>query len=306
MRGEFSASAAPHVEALRRVMLANHRYAGGLIERAELRFGAPWVSDFDGLLKSLFQDEAALSLAARGYSAFAFDSMRRQKRFEKILRYEEKAYADAVQEVYLNERYMLEEYLPGLLLSHFLWPHCYQQLQFFDTAFLARVGRFFESSFIDVGVGSGLFSRRILEKVPSARGRGFDISPASCNYAARHVASVGAAARYEVICLDVRAHPIGSADWLVCTDVLEHLEHPVEFLKVLRGALRPGGRAFISAAVNAAHADHIYLYRSAHEVEAHLVEAGFVIEQGCFANAFAPPGQGVPVPAAAAFVVYEK
>lgn len=306
MSGEYSGSAAPRVEALRRLILAKHRYAGGLIERAELRFGSRWVSDFDGLLASLFKDDAELALAAKGYSAFAFDSMRRQKKFEKSLRYEDKAYADAVQEVYLNERYMRAEYLPGLLLSHFLWPHYYQQLQFFDAAFLTHLGQFSESDFIDVGVGSGLFSRRILERVPSARGRGFDISPASCSYAASNVESVGAAARYEVICQDVRAHPIGSADWLVCTDVLEHLEHPVEFLKVLRGALRPGGRAFVSAAVNAAHADHIYLYRSAHEVEAHLVEAGFIIEQGYFANAFAPPGQGVPVPAAAAFVVYEK
>jgi hypothetical protein len=39
--------------------------------------------------------------------------------------------------------------------------------------------------------------------------------------------------------------------------------------------LRPAGRAFITAAITAPNADHIYLYEDVAAVEAQLVEAGF-------------------------------
>jgi 2-polyprenyl-3-methyl-5-hydroxy-6-metoxy-1,4-benzoquinol methylase len=94
------------------------------------------------------------------------------------------------------------------------------------------------------------------------------------------------------------------ADWLVCVEVLEHLEDPVAFLRGLRAAMAPGAKAFITAAINAAHADHIYLYRSADDVLAHLIEAGFTLEQSFVGAAYKPSAPGVPVPEAAAFIVY--
>lgn len=304
MSNEISGLNAPSVEALRRAIAENHRFSRGLIERAEATFGADWVDDFEKLLAPLFPTEADLATAARGYSAFAFDSMRQQKAFEESRQYKNKSYAEVAEEIYLNEQHMLSEYLPGLLLSHFLWPHHYRQIQFFDAAFLAPIRRSDRPEFAEVGIGTAVFSRRILELVPNARGHGYDISPSSCRYAQAHVAAIGAAKRYEVNCQDILVQAITPVPWLVCVEVLEHLENPLEFLRALRAALVPGGRAFITAAVNAAHADHIYLYRSAHEVEQQLVEAGFAIEQGFSASAFAPPETGVPVPVAAAFVVY--
>jgi hypothetical protein len=86
--------------------------------------------------------------------------------------------------------------------------------------------------------------------------------------------------------------------------VLEHLEDPVAFLRGLRATMAPGAKAFITAAVNAAHADHIYLYRSADDVLAHLIDAGFTLEQSFVGAAYKPPAPGVPVPQAAAFIVY--
>jgi hypothetical protein len=68
--------------------------------------------------------------------------------------------------------------------------------------------------------------------------------------------------------------------------------------------MAPGAKAFITAALNAAHADHIYLYRTPEAVLAHLVEAGFTLEQSFVGAAYKPSAPGVPVPLAAAFVVY--
>ena len=294
------------VEALRRVFAERHRLSGALIERAQQAFGASWTADFDRMLGSLFADDESLALAAKGYSSFAFDSMRRQKAFEVSREYPNKTYAQAASEVYFNEQHMASEYLPGLLLSHFLWPHHYRQIQFFDTAFVEPLSRSQSAEFAEVGIGTALYSRRILEQVSVSHGTGYDISPSSCRYAEQHVSAVDAAARYQVRCQDILEHPIEPVPWLVCVEVLEHLEDPVGFLRALHAALRPGGKAFITAAVNAAHADHIYLYRESHEVAQQLQQAGFAIEQSFSATAFAPSAPGVPVPEAAAFVVYRS
>ena len=111
--------------------------------------------------------------------------------------------------------------------------------------------------------------------------------------------------RYQVQLRDITTEPMESkTDWLVCVEVLEHLDDPVSFLRGLRRNMASGGKAFITAALNAAHTDHIYLYRNGAEVMAHLTEAGFTMEQSFVANAYKPVATDIPVPAAAAFVVY--
>lgn len=294
---------APHVAQLQHIFDQNHRLARPLVARAVASFGAPWVRDFEATLAALFDVPGSLELAARGYAAFAFDSLRRQKAFEAAGEYPNKSYADAAREVYFNADHMAREYLPGLLLSHYLWPHHYRQLRFFDTAFLAPMQLAGDVRFAEVGVGTGVYSARLLRSLAQARGAGYDISPSSCEYAQAHVHAIGAAGRYALHQHDVMSQPVPPVPWLVCVEVLEHLEDPLAFLRALRAALAPGGRAFITAALNAAHADHIYLYRTPEEVWQQLQQAGFVLEQSFTAAAYAPPAPGLPVPLAAAFVV---
>jgi hypothetical protein len=294
----------PRVAQLQSLFEERHRFSSGLIGRAVASFGTKWAIDFEQALGSLFTGAGLLEAAAKGYTSFAFDSMRRQKAFEVAREYPHKTYAQAAGEVYFNERHMTEEYLPGLLLSHYLWPHHYRQLQFFDTAFVGAMSVSPENHFAEVGVGTAVYSRRILTKLPTSTGAGFDISPSSCRFAEDHVRAAGAQARYTMHRQDIIAQPITPVPWLVCVEVLEHLEQPVEFLRALRAGLAPGGKAFITAALNAAHADHIYLYRSGEEVWEHLHAAGFNLEQFFVAAAYAPPGKDLPVPLAAAFVVY--
>jgi len=199
---------------------------------------------------------------------------------------------------------MLEEYLPGLLLSHYLWPHHYRQLRFFETAFVERMRVAGATLFVEVGVGTGLYSGALLRSLPEAQGLGLDISPWSKAFCERQLSSQALADRYEVQLRDVTAASLApKAEWLVCVEVLEHLDDPVAFLRALRANLAHGGSAFITAAVNAAHADHIYLYRDAGEVLAHLRQAGFSLEQGFVGAAYKPRVPGIPVPEVVAFVV---
>lgn len=294
---------APRTQRLQALFAQHHRLSAGLIGRAIAAFGAPWLQAFEQLLAGFFADDATLAAAARGYSQFALDAMRRQKAFEASGAYPHKSHAQAAAEVYFNARHMADDYLPGLLLSHYLWPHHYRQLQFFETAFIAPMRLANDQRFAEVGVGTGLYSQQLLAALPGALGAGYDISPSACEFAAMHLLRFGLQQRYTLHQQDILQTPMPAVPWLVCVEVLEHLDDPVVFLRALRAALPSGGRAFITAALNAAHADHIHLYRHSEEVWQDLQAAGFVLEQSCTSAAYAPPRPGVPVPLAAAFVV---
>ena len=298
-------SQTPRLAHLQFLFDQRHRFSRALASKAIAAFGNEWAVDFEGALAVLCPDIEMLGAAAKGYSAFAFDSMRRQKAFEKALEYPHKTYAQAASEVYFNDKHMTEEYLPGLLLSHYLWPHHYRQLQFFDTAFIGAMRSNPDCRFAEVGVGTAVYSRRVLTRLHGSNGAGYDISPSSCRFASGLLRDEITKGRYAMHQQDIIAQPITpGVPWLICVEVLEHLEQPVEFLRGLRACLAPGGKAFITAALNAAHSDHIYLYRTGEEVWDHLRAAGFSLEQSMLATAYEPPGDGVPVPMAAAFVVY--
>lgn len=269
--------------------------------RAEL--GPQWARILDESVRRLFPGEAELTAAVQGYSRFAMHVLRLQMRFEKERAYVAKSYAEALAEVYSNEAYMRSEYLPGLLLSHYLWPHHYRQRLFFENVFVAEMRRAGARSFYDVGVGTGFYSRLALVGIPGLQGVGYDISPSSKSFAEWHARSFGVADRFRVELRDVVDNPPTPTDWLVSVEVLEHLEDPAHFLRGLRAILSEGGKAFVTTALNAPNADHIYLYRNAAEVCAQLDEAGFAVEQYFCALAGTPSCKGAPVAEVAAFVV---
>ena len=273
------------------------------VARSRGTLGEGWATLFDQALVWLIPDETTLAAAVSGYSRFALEALRLQARFEKDGVYASKSYADVSDNVYANDAYMTSCYLPGLLLSNYLWPHHYWQIRYFQEFFVAEMVRRRADRFYDIGVGTGLYSRLALVGAPRTRGVGIDISPSSKAFAELHVGAFGAGGRYGVGLRDIVKRPAPPLDWLICVEVLEHLEDPVEFLRALRAMLRPGGLAFIGTALSAANADHIYLYRTTDEIKAQLEQAGFAVEHAFCAAAGPPRGPSIPVPEVAAFVV---
>lgn len=274
------------------------------LKRQRETFGADWLQQFgETLCRFISTSDQRLSAAVRGYVNFAVSGMRLQKKFEKTLQYEKKSYAEASSAVYQNRDYMFGSYLPGLLLSHYLWPHHYQQLQFYQRAFLPHVASAEVKEFCDVGPGTGFYSRQLLTGVPQARGWAFDLSPYALEYSAAQLAAFGVSDRWQKKLQDVvLATPDRQWPFLVCIEVLEHLEDPLVFLKALRKMLAPGGRGLISAAVTAPNEDHIFLYNSGDEVQAQIEEAGFSVTSRQEDRAYVPKGSE-PVPINAAFIV---
>jgi SAM-dependent methyltransferase len=273
------------------------------ISRQRAALGEAWAAAFDETIERLLPGDEDVALAVDGYSRFALDVLRLQARFDQSGEYESKSYASVATDVYANDEYMRTCYLPGLLLSQYLWPHHYRQAQFFQRGFVQDMIRGGADRFYDVGVGTGFYSRLALVGAGRVSGLGFDISPSSRDYAIRQAGAFAAGDRYAVEIRDVVRDPADPVDWLICVEVLEHLEDPIEFLGALRGLLRPGGKAFIATALNAPNADHIYLYRTADEVVGQLRQAGFGIEQYYCALAGKPARADLPVAEVASFIV---
>ena len=301
----LEAASTPSLVKMSELFRINHRFAAGIVNRGARLFGEVWANEFEHLVSALFPNTESLAKAVKGYAMFATQSMRLQAKFERERQYKAKTHEQASNEIYFNEMHMMEEYLPGLLLSHYLWPHHYRQLQFFDRTFVQAMYVAEATSFMEVGIGTGVYSGLILRKLSKIKGKGVDISPSSKKFTEAKMAALGLANRYQVELRDVTLTPIQPrTEWLVCVEVLEHLDDPVAFLRGLRQNMAPGARAFITAALNAAHADHIYLYRNSNEVISHLVEAGFTLEQSFVCAAYKLSSPEVPVPEVAAFIVF--
>ena len=253
-------------------------YSGGWREALEMN-GAPWEDEISDRISRLFGSSPSKewSEAVDGYAEFCTDALRAQVFFEKFGRYPESDYASVVASYYEDEDYMNRRYLPGQYLSHYIWPHHYQMLSRYRDNLLESIRGDVEV-FYEVGVGCGMYSLQTLLRLPDCSGIGFDISPFSTAFTSRVITAHGLGERYETRTQDAFVNgPEKLADLVVSQEVLEHLPDPALFITQLREMTREGGWGYITAAINAAHTDHIYLYRSPAEVSEQLLDGGWTI-----------------------------
>ncbi len=265
-------------QALCAEMLRTYPVLASVFTEAPARFGKGWageaVPNIEAMYGSITEPlSKRLLQALDGYAEFANDSMRSQVFYERNGRYRASNYEEVRQQCYLNEEHMTQRYLPGMWLTHFIWPQHYHMLKGFITGLLPRLSNC--RTFFEVGVGCGMYSKVTLETIPHSSGVGFDISQFSLDYTGQVMAAFGLQQRYQLEQRDVREGYEISCDFLICQEVLEHLENPAEFCRWLFNLVRPGGHAYITAALNAAHSDHIYLFHSPADLEEMVRAAGF-------------------------------
>ena len=131
---------------------------------------------------------------------------------------------------------------------------------------------------------------------------GIDISPFSRHFTRHHVERWGYGDRLSSLDVDILARRLEPFPCIQSVEVLEHMRDPQAFLHGLRKLLAPGGSGFITAAITAPEADHIYLYWTPDEVIVQLRHAGFAVNDYLEERAYdGAPGEHVPK--VAAFVV---
>ena len=249
-------------------------------EQSRAQFGEAWEQEISENIVRVFGAEPSQRWdeAVDGYAEFCTEALRAQVFFEKHGHYKASNYQEVLKECYHDADYMEKRYLPGQYLSHSIWPHHQRMLRHFTDVLLPKIAADV-SLFYEVGVGCGMYSQKTLQALPQARGVGYDISDNALKLTERVVRAHGLADRYEIRNQDIIAQPIErKADFVISQEVLEHLEDPQAFIHGLFAAARPGGWAYITAAINAAHTDHIYRYRSPDEVRAQIERAGWQVQ----------------------------
>jgi len=295
----------PNVNYIKNQLEINFSFLSAVIERQYNSFGESWLKFFEEDLGFyLDSDPERLKNAVAGYGEFALESMKLQIKFQVNKEYENKSFEEASSEVYLNEDYMFNLYLPGLYLSHFLWAHHYKQHIFFMDKFLPLVKQHSGGLFYDVGVGTGFYSKEMLKNISTINGEGFDLSPYSLRHTKAMLSSRKLGDRYKINLSNIVTNPPKKkVPFILSIEVLEHLENPEEFLCALNNMLGDGGLGLISAAINAANADHIYLYKNTNEVKEQIEKCGFKIIDYIQDEAYPPKKDEELVPVNASFIV---
>jgi len=98
---------------------------------------------------------------------------------------------------------------------------------------------------VDLGCGSGVLLEKIGRGLPEAELFGIDVEPSALAMAAQRLPKASLLA---MDLDDLVPTPAGweKMDAVVCSEVLEHLAHPLPALRLARKLLRPGGRVVVT------------------------------------------------------------
>jgi 2-polyprenyl-3-methyl-5-hydroxy-6-metoxy-1,4-benzoquinol methylase len=294
----------PYIHQFEKILAKNAPFLASRITSSKDLFGDEWALKFEETLQKFFGGhEEQLERIVQSFIDLTIQGTRLEREFAKVRKYISKSYDEASEEVYHNEDYMYKVYLPGLLLSNFLWPLHYRQLSYMCENFIPRILAAENKSFCDIGIGTGFFSRAILASSQKIVGKGFDISKYSLSYTENHINAFGFSNQWSSENRNVITNPPGEQwPFLISVEVLEHLENPKSLLQTFRKMLARGGTGFVSAAITAPQPDHIYLYNNCREIKDQLVETGFKIIEFTEIKAYEPKNEE-PVPRLGAFIV---
>ena len=173
----------------------------------------------------------------------------------------------------------MNPYMLALATSLFLWKqHC--EIFGFFSRNVAERGRFI-GSYLEIGPGHGLFLKKALEYChEDVRISVVDISKTSMRMT-RAVMKYFYPNRKQIDCyignileLSIDKH----FDFITAGEIIEHLDKPEEFLRIVKSLLAPKGSVFLSTCINAPEVDHIYKFEKIEDITDMLERSGFKIE----------------------------
>ncbi len=226
--------------------------------------------------------------AANAYNKMCKDFLREQIRFRKTGIYRIDDAACAVQEVY-DDINVMRYYMVGLLISYLFWQNHYQLFRFFKDN-LPHPNK--TNSYLEVGVGHGLFTSTMLRNLPNVNATLVDISKTSIQIA-KELMSTFQVNTKNINCIHGDYLKVNfnnrSFDFIIMGEVLEHVNNAPDFMKRTKTLLNKGGSIYLSTCANSPALDHVYHFKSVDEIRNMIRSHGFKIKKD-----LALPAEDVP------------
>lgn len=226
----------------------------------------------------------AIPSMVEAFVTFSYEVNRAQALYEVEGRYARSTFEECHAECYSRDDYM-QDYLWGVFLTNLLWAHHFEISNFYHDRFLRFLPR--APRLVEIAPGHGAWGVWALSCREEARLEGFDISPRAIQISGdlARAAGCGDRATYrQRNALELAAEGIDPADGLISCFLLEHLEAPLLLLTGVRKLLKPGGKAFLTAALTAAQDDHIFEFRRESEVVSLCEQAGLRVLESLSGN----------------------
>lgn len=204
--------------------------------------------------------------------------------FRRYGRYRLQTLEQATAEVY-SQPALMTRYMNGLLMSQLWWANHTRAVISYEEDFLAGAG----GRCLEIGPGHGLLMH-LAARSGFASVEALDISEASLALTRAALLRMGVDAdscRFAFHSGDlfdpvIMAPFANRFDCVVFSEVLEHLDHPSEAMRILFDITRPGGRVFLHVPVNSPAPDHLFLLRSPEEARSFVAGFGFEVRVGRF------------------------
>jgi 2-polyprenyl-3-methyl-5-hydroxy-6-metoxy-1,4-benzoquinol methylase len=198
--------------------------------------------------------------------------------FRRHEAYRLSSFADALHECYGNAPFM-ERYMHGLLVSYAIWNNHAHAIASYALEFLPSLSP--RADLLEIGPGHGLLLFFAACNSVDSSLSAWDVSPTSIAQT-RHALDLLGVARPITLTLQnlFEADPARQTtrfDAITMSEILEHLEEPVQALKAAAQWLRPGGSIWVNVPANSPAPDHIFLVRSPEHAEELVREAGLKV-----------------------------
>jgi len=235
------------------------------------------------------------------YADFTIEQNRHQRSYVRTGVYVCGSHEQANEKVYQNDECM-RSYMIVTILTQFLWPHHLSIFEFFLNEFIGKNASG-ATRIIEFAPGHGFFGRKALEVWTLAALTGIDISGEAVEISKGMAAATDVADRTRYLtgnALDWRGEP---ADRVIAGELLEHLDQPQMLMDSVFNTLVPGGCAFVTAALTAAHMDHVWEFKTSREVFEMASNAGLVLKNHLEAAPLVIPKNTDKIPRVLAMVL---
>lgn len=236
-------------------------------------------SDFHRYLQLIIYDafkknSVTAEQVAKDYLQMIKDMRREAIYFEQHSEYSCKSEKEAFEKFY-SQKGTMEYYLNALLISQLLWDHHYEMLKFFNDT----LEHWFEKQepirVLDIGAGHGLFSTIVMDTF--TKYQKIDIVDVSIS-ALKYTEKILGHDRIEYHNENFLNYTSNyKYDLIILGEVMEHMDNPMDALKMCKSLLRHSGILFLTTPTNAPALDHIHLFHNEGEVYDMIKQSGLNI-----------------------------